>query len=200
MSGGQKLRAAGQRFDGSAAHHPLPFRQGADTKRTVHAPFVSQCGLGFRAVVVSRVEDCLVIKAGEALGVLEQDLGREEVLFVHQLLQEYFAARQLAKDPHPEFVTQEWRTDRITPGLAETVATLAPSDPLPPLPSSGWEETTVLASAMAEQSDRFITDVLAHRCLQLIQLKLDTIQRRDNNAADVHTFFAPRPQHSHTLT
>ncbi|MBL8260417.1 MAG: NACHT domain-containing protein, partial [Candidatus Competibacteraceae bacterium] len=33
-----------------------------------------------------------VLKAGEALGVLEEDLGRDEVLYVHQLLQEYFAA------------------------------------------------------------------------------------------------------------
>lgn len=107
-----------------------------------------------------RAED--ILKAGEALGVLEQDLGRDEVLFVHQLLQEYFAARQLGKEPHPEFVTQEWRADRVTPSLAETVATLSSSDPLPPLPSSGWEETTILASAMAKQPDQFLTDVMAH--------------------------------------
>ena len=42
-----------------------------------------------------RAEDML--KAGAALGVLDEDRGRDEVLYVHQLLQEYFAARQLAR-------------------------------------------------------------------------------------------------------
>ena len=32
----------------------------------------------------------------EAIGVLEEDLGRDEVLYVHQLLQEYFAGRPAA--------------------------------------------------------------------------------------------------------
>jgi predicted NACHT family NTPase len=43
----------------------------------------------------SRAED--ILKAGAALGVLEEDRCRDEVLYVHQLLQEYFAARQLSR-------------------------------------------------------------------------------------------------------
>ena len=92
-----------------------------------------------------------VLKAGEALGVLEEDLGRDEVLYVHQLLQEYFAARWLAAHPEPRWVQVEWRADRVSPSLPDTLAGLADSDPLPPLPGTGWEETAVLAAAMTDR-------------------------------------------------
>ena len=102
-----------------------------------------------------------VLKAGEALGVLEEDLGRDEVLYVHQLLQEYFAARWLAAHPEPRWVQVEWRADRVSPTLPETLAGLADSDPLPPLPGTGWEETAVLAAAMADRPDAFVADLMA---------------------------------------
>ncbi|MCB1776937.1 MAG: SUMF1/EgtB/PvdO family nonheme iron enzyme, partial [Candidatus Competibacteraceae bacterium] len=102
-----------------------------------------------------------VLQAGEALGVLEEDLGRDAVLYVHQLLQEYFAARWLAAHPEPYRVQRAWRADQVSPHLAETLADLADSDPLPPLPGTGWEETTVLAAAMALNPDTFITDLMA---------------------------------------
>ena len=49
-----------------------------------------------------RAED--ILKAGAALAVVEQDLRQDEVLYVHQLLQEYFAARRLACEPQPALV------------------------------------------------------------------------------------------------
>ena len=103
-----------------------------------------------------------ILKAGGALGVLDEDRGRDEVLYVHQLLQEYFAARLLARQPQPALVQQEWRADRVVPDLPSTLRDLADADPLPPLPSTGWEETTVLAAAMASDPARFITDLMAH--------------------------------------
>jgi formylglycine-generating enzyme required for sulfatase activity len=115
-----------------------------------------------------RAED--ILKAGEALGVLEEDLGRDEVLYVHQLLQEYFAARRFAAAPKTELVTTEWRVGRVSPTLEETLARIADSDPLPLLPTTGWEETTALAAAMAEDPNRLIADLmkvnlpLAARC------------------------------------
>jgi formylglycine-generating enzyme required for sulfatase activity len=111
-----------------------------------------------------------VLKAGAALGVLDEDRGRDEVLFVHQLFQEYFAARQLGRAPQAELAHQGWQIDRVMPSLPTTLAGLADSDPLPPLPSTGWEETTVLAAAMAADPDRFVADLmdpnlaLAGRC------------------------------------
>ena len=101
-------------------------------------------------------------RRGGALGVLDEDRGRDEVLYVHQLLQEYFAARLLARQPQPALVQQEWRADRVVPDLPSTLRDLADADPLPPLPSTGWEETTVLAAAMASDPARFITDLMAH--------------------------------------
>jgi predicted NACHT family NTPase len=82
-----------------------------------------------------RAED--ILKGGEALGVLEEDRGRDEVLYVHQLLQEYFAARHLARTPQAELVQQEWRADRVVPSLQATLHDLADADPLPPLLSTG---------------------------------------------------------------
>jgi formylglycine-generating enzyme required for sulfatase activity len=102
-----------------------------------------------------------ILKAGGALGVLDEDRGRNEVLYVHQLLQEYFAARLLARQPQPALVQQEWRADRVVPDLPSTLRGLADADPLPPLPSTGWEETTMLAAAMASDPARFITDLMA---------------------------------------
>src|SRR5262249_33282732 len=69
-----------------------------------------------------RAED--ILKAGAALGVLEEDRGRDEVLYVHQLLQEYFAARQLARAPQAELVQQEWRAERVVPSLQSTLQDL----------------------------------------------------------------------------
>src|SRR5712691_10946823 len=115
-----------------------------------------------------RAED--ILKGGAALGVLEEDRGRDEVLYVHQLFQEYYAARQLARAPQAELVQQEWRADCVVPSLQAMLHDLADADPLPPLPSTGWEETTVLAAAMASDPDRFVAALmpqnlaLASRC------------------------------------
>jgi formylglycine-generating enzyme required for sulfatase activity len=103
-----------------------------------------------------------ILKAGADLQVLEHDLGRAAVLYVHQLLQEYFAARHLARAPQAGLTHQEWRAGRVVPRLQDTLHALADADPLPPLPSTGWEETTVLAAAIAYDSDRFVAEVMEH--------------------------------------
>ena len=101
-----------------------------------------------------------LIKASAAIGVLEHDLDRDEILYFHQLLQEYFAARELAKSPQPQLVRQPWQADQVTPNLQDTLAKLADSDPLPPLPGTGWEETTLLAAAMAKDPARFVAELM----------------------------------------
>jgi hypothetical protein len=102
-----------------------------------------------------------ILQAGEALQVLEQDLGRDEVMYRHQLLQEYFAARQLAKTPDAGLVQQPWQIGQVSPSLQETLATLPDSDPLPALPGSGWEETMLLAAAMSSNPEQFVSDLMA---------------------------------------
>lgn len=103
-----------------------------------------------------------ILKAGTSLNVLDEDIARDEITFFHQLLQEFFAARQLAAHPNHALVRVEWRADEVTPSLAETLAQIADSDPLPPPSHTGWEETTILAAAMCDDPDVFVRALLDH--------------------------------------
>jgi len=135
-------------------------------------PEMSQVRVGYRdaLTLIDHPRAAEIVRAGEALSVLDEDVGRDEVLYRHQLMQEYFAARELAARPEPELVRQEWRQARITPSVREILERLAPADELPPLPTTGWEETAVLAAAMAGEPERFIRGLmetnlaLAGRC------------------------------------
>ncbi len=123
-----------------------------------------------------------LLKAGVALNVLDED--KDVVLFFHQLLQEYFAARQLAKAPDPALVHVEWQADKVTEALADTLAKLADGDPLPPLPQTGWEETTLTATPMARDSAAYIRDLmdrnlsLAARCAASSEVKIPADLKR----------------------
>ena len=109
-----------------------------------------------------------LLHAGVALQVLDEQW--DDVYYVHQLLQEYFAARALAADPHPELAASAWRADAMLPRLPEVLAGLADADPLPEAPATGWEETFVLAAAIARDADAFVSALvdrnlpLAGRC------------------------------------
>ncbi|MGH9433377.1 MAG: SUMF1/EgtB/PvdO family nonheme iron enzyme, partial [Terriglobia bacterium] len=117
-----------------------------------------------------------ILKAGVALNVLDEDPRKEEILFFHQLLQEFFAARRLAENPRPQLVRVEWQAPKVSPTLKKTLATLADSDPLPLLRQTGWEETTLLASVMAREPEAFIQALmevnlpLAARCAAMPEL------------------------------
>ncbi|MDX2140064.1 MAG: SUMF1/EgtB/PvdO family nonheme iron enzyme [Chloroflexota bacterium] len=99
-----------------------------------------------------------VLRAGCAVNVLDEL--NDRIRYYHQLLQEFFAARRLAAEPQPQLVRVEWRTGKVTPTLAETIAALGDSDPLPPLAQTGWEETTALAAVMSADPDAFVRGLL----------------------------------------
>ncbi|MFI0609201.1 MAG: SUMF1/EgtB/PvdO family nonheme iron enzyme, partial [Anaerolineae bacterium] len=103
-----------------------------------------------------------IVKAGLAIAVLDEDPAADELLYRHQLLQEYFAARILARQPKPELIAAPWRAADISPTVPEVLAALSPADSLPPLPQTGWEETTILAAAMAEDKEFFVRGLLPH--------------------------------------
>ncbi|MDX2473502.1 MAG: SUMF1/EgtB/PvdO family nonheme iron enzyme, partial [Candidatus Krumholzibacteria bacterium] len=105
-------------------------------------------------------QDEKIVKAGLALSVLDEDPGNDEVLFVHQLVQEYFAGRQLANDPDPQRVQTAWQASTMTPTLNELIKTLPPGESLPPLERTGWEETTIFAAAMAADADVFVRGIM----------------------------------------
>lgn len=97
-----------------------------------------------------------LVEAACALTVLEHDRPRETVQFIHQLMQEYFAGRHLAIRPEPNRVRTPWRKTEITPGLEEMRTSLNINEPLPMLDSTGWEETTLLAAAIAADPGAFL--------------------------------------------
>ncbi|MFN8423204.1 MAG: hypothetical protein U0470_07335 [Anaerolineae bacterium] len=70
-----------------------------------------------------------VLRAGIDLGVLDEDVSGDEVLFHHQLIQEYFAARQFAAEPDVDAVRVALRADEIRPSLEETLAGLGDRRP-----------------------------------------------------------------------
>ncbi|MCC7020693.1 MAG: SUMF1/EgtB/PvdO family nonheme iron enzyme [Ardenticatenales bacterium] len=101
-----------------------------------------------------------IIGCGVAIGVLDEDPVTEEILFRHQLLQEYFAARMLAASPRPGLVAAPWRDG----GAAATdalLASLPAAERLPSLPRTGWEETTVMAARMTSDLPALLRGVLA---------------------------------------
>jgi formylglycine-generating enzyme required for sulfatase activity len=90
--------------------------------------------------------------------------------FSHQLLQEQFAARQLlARWQAHEDVTALWRAPRAQAEMPDP--DVGEWDPLPPPPSRGWEQTTILAAGLLPQADKFaqavlaVNPALAGRCL-----------------------------------
>jgi formylglycine-generating enzyme required for sulfatase activity len=126
-----------------------------------------------------------LLHAGVDLGVLERDLGREEVYYVHQLLQEYFAARELAARPDPVLARTPWRAREMRPSLADELARIGDADPLPPAPATGWEETMLLTAAMTENAEALVTELmeanlpLAGRCAAQPEVRLvGTVKER----------------------
>ncbi|MCP4423017.1 MAG: SUMF1/EgtB/PvdO family nonheme iron enzyme [Chloroflexi bacterium] len=119
-----------------------------------------------------------IIAAGIQLNALDKELAKREIAFYHQLLQEYFAARLLAQTPEPERAAVPWHEAEITPSLADTLANLDISDPLPAAPTTGWEETTLLAAAMTPHQEQFVADLmsanlpLAARCAATVEVNV----------------------------
>jgi formylglycine-generating enzyme required for sulfatase activity len=103
-----------------------------------------------------------IVEAGIALNVLNPDVGKDELTYYHQLLQEYFAGRRLATDPKPELVSVEWRASEVRPSLEETIAGLANGDPLPPPGQTGWEETTLAALPMSGDPEGYVVRLIEH--------------------------------------
>jgi formylglycine-generating enzyme required for sulfatase activity len=62
----------------------------------------------------------------------------------------------MAAAPDPSVARVEWRAGRVLPGVPEAIDALAPADPLPEPPRSGWEETLRLAVAMAQNPGQLL--------------------------------------------
>jgi formylglycine-generating enzyme required for sulfatase activity len=89
------------------------------------------------------------------LSILEYEQKKEEVQFIHQLIQEYFAARCLATEPNPERTRVAWRSGEVEKKMPKNI-----NEPLPPSDSTGWEETTLFAALMTKTRQKFVEGLL----------------------------------------
>ncbi len=116
--------------------------------------------------LLAHTEAQTILEVGCQLNILDKDVAKGDILFYHQLIQEYFAARVLAQQPEPTRLRLPWHVDDVSESVADKIAKLEVSDPLPPLPSTGWEETTLLAAAMCPDQETFVRE-LSHHNLSL---------------------------------
>ena len=98
-----------------------------------------------------------ILEAGLKLGVLDFDDDGDALMFSHQLFQECFAAYALVAAPEPSLAAVEWRSTQTLVSVDTVVDSLAPADLLPPLPTTGWEETMLLAAEMDRDAAVSIT-------------------------------------------
>ena len=116
--------------------------------------------------------------------IIEMPVDRLTVRFYHQLLQEYFAANQMLKQD-PENLVNLWCWPWFESEMPLWIRPENNYEPLPPPPTTGWEETTILASGLAPENDNQLVQtllqvnpVLAGRCLFQGQTKVDPATRQ----------------------
>jgi formylglycine-generating enzyme required for sulfatase activity len=114
-----------------------------------------------------------VREAAWHLDLLQNDIELCQCAFHHQLLQEYFAGQHLARDQQLTPLEKPWQKGDLV-----EVENLAIADPLPGVPSTGWEETCLHAAAITDDPEGFVEAVatrdlvLAARCATSPEVKL----------------------------
>ncbi len=116
--------------------------------------------------------------------IIEMPVDRSTVRFYHQILQEYFAAYQMLKwDPND--LADFWYLPLLETEMPLWVRPENNYEPLPPPPSTGWEETTIIATGLSPANNTQlihtlleINPVLAGRCLLQGQARFDSATRQ----------------------
>ena len=112
-----------------------------------------------------------VLRAGVALGILDEDRAHNTIEYTHAQMQEYFEGRVLAHSPEPTLAARPWQSRDASPPIEDVLATLHSSEPLPLLAQTGWEEPMLFASEMAPDPAVFVKALAEHnlslagRCL-----------------------------------
>lgn len=130
-----------------------------------------------------------LITAGRHIKMLDEVSGSGQIKFFHQLLQEYFAARELARQPEraSALVRAAWRNDEISEPYAQWLATKGqdPRAQLPQLDTSGWEETMRMAAEMVADPEAFVSALmpanlpLAGECAAAIGKRISATLREE---------------------
>ena len=102
----------------------------------------------------------LFLQAACDLGLFEDEAAQaEEVRFVHQQMQEYFAAWALAEHGDADKLAVPWKSA----DLAESTQALigrGGDDELPELPGTGWEESALMAASLCESPQAFVRGLM----------------------------------------
>ncbi|HQE98520.1 MAG TPA: SUMF1/EgtB/PvdO family nonheme iron enzyme [Anaerolineae bacterium] len=127
------------------------------------------------------VSPATVVRLGLAATLLDTEFAPdsgEQVRFYHHQLQEYFAAQALkARFEAGENLRARWKQPRLAREMPAP-GPLGDYEPLPPPPTTGWEEPTVLAAGLVRDPAAFVAAVqavnpmLAARCLVESRLEL----------------------------
>jgi formylglycine-generating enzyme required for sulfatase activity len=128
-------------------------------------------------------------QAATLLDTTEPGEGGGKIRFYHHQLQEYFAAKALlVRFEQGDDLTKYWHQPKLEAEMPDP-GPLGDTEPLPPPPTTGWGEPTVLAAGLAgDSSGAFleaveqVNPVLASRCLREPGLahakdRRETIQR-----------------------
>ncbi len=101
----------------------------------------------------------VVLRLGFAASLLDGPPEETEVRFYHHLIQEYFAACELVRRfCAGEHLAGLWKAPWRVREMPD--AERGEWDPLPPPPTTGWEETTILAAGLAgEDAARLVRRV-----------------------------------------
>ena len=125
-----------------------------------------------------------VLSLAASAKIIEMPIDRTTVRFYHQLLQEYFAANQMLK-LDPANLAHLWCWPWLEKEMPLWVRPESNYEPLPPPPTTGWEETTILAAGSAPENDHQlirtllqVNPVLAGRCLLQGQIRVDSATRQ----------------------
>ena len=125
-----------------------------------------------------------ILSLAASANIIEMPADHSSVRFYHQLLQEYFAARQMLKE-NPTDLIQFWEWPWLEVEMPPVPINDVLDTALPPPPPTGWEETTILAVSLSIENNRRligtlldVNPILAGRCLYETQVKVDaTIQQ-----------------------
>jgi formylglycine-generating enzyme required for sulfatase activity len=103
--------------------------------------------------------------------IIEMPVDRKTVRFYHQLLQEFFAAQRVLR-LDPSELSELWRSAWLESEMPAWPRPHNNFEPLAPPPSTGWEETTILAAGLAHaEAQKLIgalcrsNPILAARCV-----------------------------------
>ena len=112
-----------------------------------------------------------VLDLAASAHIIEMTGDRSSLRFYHQLLQEYYAAREMLKRD-PAGLTKMWQWHWLEKDMPKWIRPKDNYDPLPPPPPTNWEETTIMAAGLMPENDHQLVQallevnpVLAGRCL-----------------------------------